>query len=142
MGDVLITYVVGDLLKSPARVLVNTVNTVGVMGKGIAKDFKTIYPEMFIQYQLLCERKQFHIGQLWLYKTRHKWILNFPTKKDWKQPSKIEYIEEGLRKFVSNLCGQRNYLHCFSYAWLWKRRIHLGPGGRDFFFISQILTMQ
>lgn len=101
MGDVLITYVVGDLLKSPARVLVNTVNTVGVMGKGIAKDFKTIYPEMFIQYQLLCERKQFHIGQLWLYKTRHKWILNFPTKKDWKQPSKIEYIEEGLRKFVS-----------------------------------------
>ncbi|BCJ87805.1 macro domain-containing protein [Effusibacillus dendaii] len=97
----MITYVVGDLLKSPARVLVNTVNTVGVMGKGIAKDFKTIYPEMFKQYQLFCENKQFNIGQLWLYRTKHKWILNFPTKKDWKHPSKIEYIEAGLQKFVN-----------------------------------------
>lgn len=95
----MITYVVGNLLQSPARVLVNTVNTVGVMGKGIAKDFKTIYPEMFRKYQQLCESKQFDIGQLWLYKTDHKWILNFPTKKDWKQPSKVEYIEAGLKKF-------------------------------------------
>jgi O-acetyl-ADP-ribose deacetylase (regulator of RNase III) len=97
----MITYVVGDLLKSPARVLVNTVNTVGAMGKGIAKDFKTIYPEMFEQYQSFCEKKQFGVGMLWLYKTKHKWVLNFPTKKDWKHPSKIEYIEEGLKKFVS-----------------------------------------
>ena len=46
----MITYVVGDLLKSPARVLVNTVNTVGAMGRGIARDFKRIYPDMFKQY--------------------------------------------------------------------------------------------
>lgn len=97
----MITYVVGDLFKSPARVLVNTVNTVGVMGKGLAKDFKTIYPEMFKQYQLLCEKGQFNVGQLWLFKTNHKWILNFPTKKNWKHPSKIEYIDAGLQKFVS-----------------------------------------
>jgi O-acetyl-ADP-ribose deacetylase (regulator of RNase III) len=97
----MITYVVGDLFKSPARAIVNTVNTVGVMGKGIAKDFKTIYPEMFQQYQFFCEKKQFQVGQLWLYKTNHKWILNFPTKKDWKHPSKLEYIEAGLEKFVS-----------------------------------------
>ncbi len=96
----MINYVACDLFTSPARVLVNTVNTVGVMGKGIAKDFKTIYPEMFKQYQELCEKKQFDVGQLWLYKTEHKWVLNFPTKKHWRQPSQPEYIEAGLRKFA------------------------------------------
>lgn len=97
----MITYVVGNLFQSPARVLVNTVNTVGVMGKGIAKDFKTIYPEMFKQYQVFCEKNMFDIGQLWMYKTPHKWVLNFPTKKHWRQPSRLEYIEAGLAKFVS-----------------------------------------
>ena len=96
----MITYVVGDLFTSPAKVLVNTVNTVGVMGKGIAKDFKRIYPEMFEQYQYFCEQGLFNVGQLWLYKTPHKWILNFPTKKHWRGKSKIDYIEDGLRKFV------------------------------------------
>jgi len=97
----MITYVVGDLFLSPARVLVNTVNTVGVMGKGIAKDFKTFYPEMFQKYQHYCEKGLFTIGQLWLYKTENKWVLNFPTKKDWKHPSKVEYIEAGLSKFAA-----------------------------------------
>ena len=96
----MITYVVCDLFRSPARVLVNTVNTVGVMGKGIAKDFKTIYPEMFAHYQEICESGSFDIGNLWLYKTTNKWILNFPTKRHWRQPSRPEYIEAGLRKFV------------------------------------------
>lgn len=102
----MITYVIGDLFQSPARVLVNTVNTVGVMGKGIAKDFKTIYPEMFTQYQELCEKNLFNIGQLWLYKTPHKWVLNFPTKKHWRQPSRLEYIEAGLKKFVESYADQ------------------------------------
>ena len=97
----MITYVVGDLFTSPAKVLVNTVNTVGVMGKGIAKDFKRIYPEMFEEYQDLCKQKMFNVGQLWLYKTPHKWILNFPTKEHWRGKSKIEYIEAGLQKFVN-----------------------------------------
>ena len=52
----MITYVACDLFQSPARVLVNTVNTVGVMGKGIAKEFKRIYPEMFREYQQICEK--------------------------------------------------------------------------------------
>ena len=96
----MITYVVCDLFRSPARVLVNTVNTVGVMGKGIAKDFKSIYPDMFRQYQRICEMGSFGIGDLWLYKTPNKWILNFPTKRHWRQPSEPNYIEDGLRKFV------------------------------------------
>ena len=97
----MITYVVCDLFTSPARTLVNTVNTVGVMGKGIAKDFKTIYPEMFARYQELCEKGQFNIGQLWLYRTPHKWVLNFPTKQHWRSPSRPEYIEAGLQKFAA-----------------------------------------
>ena len=96
----MITYVVCDLFQSPARVLVNTVNTVGVMGKGIAKDFKYIYPDMFKRYQRVCETGDLDIGNLWLYKTTNKWILNFPTKRHWRQPSHPEYIAKGLDKFV------------------------------------------
>ena len=70
------------------------------MGKGIAKEFKKIYPEMFEKYQKLCEENIFTIGKLWLYKTTNKWILNFPTKTTWRKPSKIEYIEKGLKTFV------------------------------------------
>jgi len=96
-----ITYVLTGIFQSPAKVLVNTVNTVGVMGKGIAKEFKDYYPEMFTQYQRVCERGEFQVGQLWLFKTPRKWILNFPTKRHWRQPSRPEYIEAGLAKFVN-----------------------------------------
>jgi O-acetyl-ADP-ribose deacetylase (regulator of RNase III) len=98
----MITYVRGDLFSSPAQVLVNTVNTVGVMGKGVAKEFKAIYPEMFREYQALCERGELTIGSLFLFRTSHKWILNFPTKKHWRQRSKAEFIEAGLRTFVEH----------------------------------------
>ena len=94
----MITYLSGDLFQSPAKVLVNTVNTVGVMGKGIALKFKRIYPDMFEAYRNHCERGNFQIGQLFLYKTPNKWILNFPTKKHWRTESRVEYIEAGLRK--------------------------------------------
>jgi len=97
----MLAYVVGDLFQSPAHVLVNTVNTVGVMGKGIAKKFKTIYPEMFEKYRYLCETKKLTVGKVWLYKTSNKWILNFPTKTTWRQPSQMEYIDEGLKAFVN-----------------------------------------
>ena len=97
----MLTFVRGNLFESPAKVLVNTVNTVGVMGKGIALTFKQIYPEMFKQYQLLCESKRFDVGNLWLYKTENKWILNFPTKRHWRNPSKLEYVEAGLQKFAA-----------------------------------------
>jgi len=97
----MITYVYDDLFQSPAKVLVNTVNTVGVMGKGIALDFKKIYPDMFKRYQEICEQGLLDVGKLWIYKTGNKWILNFPTKKHWRQKSKVEYIAAGLQKFVA-----------------------------------------
>lgn len=95
----MITYVAGNLFTSPAQVLVNTVNTQGVMGKGIALQFRQTFPEMFRTYQALCEKGKIDIGVLWIYKTPHKWILNFPTKKNWRNPSRTEFIETGLKKF-------------------------------------------
>lgn len=96
----MITYVTGDLFLSPAQVLVNTVNTVGVMGKGVAYEFKGIFPEMFDQYRGLCEAGKLQIGDLWLYRSPNKWILNFPTKKHWRAPSQPNYIEAGLKRFT------------------------------------------
>lgn len=98
----MILYVKGDIFQSPAQVLVNTVNTVGVMGKGIALDFKRLFPEMFEQYRQLCEDGKLQIGVLWLYKSPNKWVLNFPTKRHWREPSRVEYIEAGLSKFSAN----------------------------------------
>lgn len=95
----MITYVAGNLFTSPAQVLVNTVNTQGVMGKGIALQFKQTFPDMFKDYQDLCECGKIDIGVLWIYKTPHKWVLNFPTKKHWRNPSRVEFIETGLKKF-------------------------------------------
>jgi len=98
----MITYVRTNIFESRADVLVNTVNTVGVMGKGLAKEFKRIYPDMFKSYQKFCEEGIFTVGKLQVYKTSNKWILNFPTKANWRTPSKLEYIEQGLKKFTEN----------------------------------------
>jgi O-acetyl-ADP-ribose deacetylase (regulator of RNase III) len=97
----MIQYIKGNLFTSNAKVIVNTVNTVGVMGKGIAADFKKYYPEMFDQYKKMCDSGKFEIGYLYLYKTPNKWVLNFPTKKHWRAKSTLEYIEIGLVKLVS-----------------------------------------
>lgn len=96
----MITYVVGNLFESPAQTLVNTVNTTGAMGKGVALQFKRYFPEMFREYQQLCEDGQISIGKLFLYRTSHKLILNFPTKDSWRKASRLEYIERGLQTFV------------------------------------------
>jgi len=91
----------GTIFESSAQTLVNTINCVGVMGKGLALEFKNRYPAMFDKYKSFCDKGVFKPGVLWIYKAEDgKWILNFPTKVDWKNPSKIEYIEEGLKKFV------------------------------------------
>ena len=120
----MLIYVECNLFQSSANVLVNPVNTVGVMGKGIAKDFKRIYPEMFREYQLLCKNKQFSVGQLFLYKTSDKWILNFPTKTTWRGKSRIEYIEAGLEKFVATY--QANEITSIAFP-----QLGCGHGGLD-----------
>lgn len=96
----MLTYIEGDLFSSPAQVLVNTVNTVGVMGKGIALEFKKRYPEMFEEYKKQCDKHSLVIGKLMLWYAADHWILQFPTKEHWRNPSKLEYIEKGLMAFV------------------------------------------
>ena len=96
----MINYIEGDIFNSPAQVIVNTVNTVGVMGKGIALAFKNRYPRMFEQYKEACEKKKFQMGKLMLCREADHMILLFPTKENWRNPSKIEYIKKGLAKFV------------------------------------------
>lgn len=96
----MISYVSGDLFESPAQTLVNTVNTVGAMGKGIALQFKRFFPEMFREYQQLCDEGKLKIGVLHIYRTPHKLIVNFPTKTDWRRPSQLEYIAAGLETFA------------------------------------------
>jgi len=94
-------YIIGDIFDSPAQVIVNTVNTVGVMGKGLALSFKQRYPEMFEAYRKACEKHQLTTGKLMLWYAQDHWLLLFPTKENWRNPSKLEYIEKGLNKFVN-----------------------------------------
>lgn len=96
----MIEYIEGDIFNSPAQAIVNTVNTVGVMGKGLALSFKNRYPEMFQSYKRACDKNLLKTGKLMLFYSPDHWILLFPTKENWRYPSKHEYIEAGLVKFV------------------------------------------
>lgn len=101
----MISYLKGNLFESKAQALVNTVNTQGVMGKGIALQFKKLYPSNFKVYSEKCKSNGFNIGELIVTKdsnvsTGEKIIINFPTKTFWRAPSKYEYIEEGLDSLI------------------------------------------
>jgi O-acetyl-ADP-ribose deacetylase (regulator of RNase III) len=97
-----VTVLQGNLFSSSAQTLVNTVNCVGVMGAGVAFEFRLRYPEMFARYRELCQKREIKIGSLWLFKApSNRLVLNFPTKTNWKLPSKAEYLEAGLRKFIN-----------------------------------------
>jgi O-acetyl-ADP-ribose deacetylase (regulator of RNase III) len=96
----MINYTTGNLLEAPAEALVNTVNTVGVMGKGVALMFKEAFPENFKAYAAACKRHELKVGQVFVVERRDlmgpRWIINFPTKEHWRSPSKIQWIDEGL----------------------------------------------
>jgi len=90
----------GNIFTTQCQTIVNTVNCVGVMGAGIAYEFRLRENDMFSKYQELCKNKNLDIGILWIYRAQNFNILNFPTKYDWKFPSKKEYLERGLQKFI------------------------------------------
>ena len=93
-----VTTKIGDLLKSDAQTLVNTVNCVGVMGKGIALAFKRKFPDMFEDYERRCARGEVRLGRPYLYKGHAgPWILNFPTKDHWRAVSRLSDIVAGLK---------------------------------------------
>jgi len=96
----MIEYVSGDLLESEMQTLVNPVNTVGVMGAGLALQFAKVYPEMIGPYKALCQSGVLIPGVPWLYKSASKWVYNFPTKKHWHDLSELRFIDWGLARFV------------------------------------------
>lgn len=96
-----ISVIEGNIFTTQLQTIVNTINCVGVMGAGIALEFKLRYPEMFNKYKKLCDENLIKVGSLWLYIINDKKkVLNFPTKMHWKDPSRIEYLEKGLIKFL------------------------------------------
>ena len=101
----MIHFTKGNMMTSSADALVNTVNTVGVMGKGIALQFKEEFPRNFITYKVACSSGELTPGKLLITKElnsngEEKIIINFPTKLHWRNPSKYEYITEGLKELV------------------------------------------
>ncbi|MFX0581338.1 macro domain-containing protein [Nocardia nepalensis] len=99
-----ITETTGNLLDADTEALVNTVNTVGVMGKGIALEFRRDYPDMFEAYRNACERGDVQLGKMHVWKTgapeRPRYIINFPTKGRWRPRSNLSDIESGLTDLV------------------------------------------
>lgn len=95
-----ITEIKGNIFTTTAQTIVNTVNCVGVMGAGIALEFRLREPEMYRRYVELCKVGKLAPGILWLYKSAQPQVLNFPTKRDWKHSSRPEYLEKGLEKFA------------------------------------------
>lgn len=91
----------GNLLLAETEAIVNTVNTVGVMGKGIALMFRETFPRNYAAYATACKTGDAKVGQMFVTETREltgpKWIVNFPTKQHWRQPSRLEWIVAGLR---------------------------------------------
>jgi len=97
----------GNLLEEDAEALVNAVNCVGVMGKGIALQFKQAFPENFQQYKKACDAKEVQPGRMFTVPTgklfNPKYIINFPTKRHWRDNSKIEDIQTGLKALVAEV---------------------------------------
>lgn len=94
-------FIKGNIFDSDCTVLVNPVNCEGVMGAGLALEFRLRYPQMFARYQSLCEDHILSVGKLWIYDAQPQKVLNFPTKTKWKAPTKTAYLIAGLKKFVN-----------------------------------------
>jgi O-acetyl-ADP-ribose deacetylase (regulator of RNase III) len=106
----MIEYKNGDILKEDAEALINTVNCVGVMGRGIALQFKRAFPGNFKAYAAACKRGVVQPGQMFVYETAQltnpRYIVNFPTKRHWRGNSRMEDIESGLKALVEVICNK------------------------------------
>ncbi len=133
----MLQLVKGDILKADAEALVNTVNCVGVMGRGVALQFRKAFPENFKAYKNACDKKQLHPGTMFVYDLNRfqnpRYVVNFPTKRHWKGKSKIEDIAAGLEALVHEV-STRNV-----------RSIAIPPlgcglGGLDWTQVKQIIA--
>jgi O-acetyl-ADP-ribose deacetylase (regulator of RNase III) len=136
----MIHYTKGNILDSHAQALVNTVNTVGVMGKGIALQFKKAFPNNFKAYENACKRKEIAIGKLLVTKDSNlssgeKIIINFPTKKDWRKSSEYTFIEEGLNDF-------RRIIETYQIKSVALPPLGAGNGGLEWEKVKEILERE
>ncbi|MFT3868900.1 MAG: macro domain-containing protein [Nibricoccus sp.] len=104
----MIELVQGDLLAARTEALVNAVNTVGIMGKGIALQFRNRFPEMFVAYETACRSGLVQSGKMHVFDrgescTSARWIINFPTKKHWRDASRLSDVETGLVDLVATV---------------------------------------
>jgi len=103
----MIEFRTGDILLADAEALVNTVNCVGIMGRGLALQFKTAFPKNFKAYEAACACEEVRPGRMFVFATGYplnpKYIVNFPTKRHWRDKSRIEDIEDGLRALVEEV---------------------------------------
>ena len=107
----MITYKTGDILTEDVEAVVNTVNCVGIMGRGIALQFKNVFPENFRAYAAACKQELVQPGRMFIYDTGEltnpKYVINFPTKRHWRGKSRMEDIESGLVTLASDIRERR-----------------------------------
>lgn len=97
-----------NIFDSDCDAIINTINCVGVMGGGLAAKFRARYPAMNDSYQEACARGKVEVGKMWHWwePDEQRWLINFPTKDDWRDPSELKYVEDGLidlRKVCADL---------------------------------------
>jgi O-acetyl-ADP-ribose deacetylase (regulator of RNase III) len=120
-------------MTSTSQTVVNTVNTVGVMGKGLAAAFKERFPPMFEDYKRHCNENEFKPGSSWLWKGDEQWVLNFATKKHWRNPSKLQYVHDGLDEF-------RQKFEQFGIREIAFPRLGCGNGGLDWDIVRPLMV--
>jgi O-acetyl-ADP-ribose deacetylase (regulator of RNase III) len=125
----------GDLITADVDALVNTVNTVGVMGKGLALQIKKAFPDVFTEYSRACRQGTLTIGRVQVVRRSAppSFVINFPTKQHWRQPAKLEYIESGL----TDLVPQVRELHIGSIA---IPPLGCGLGGLDWSDVKPLIV--
>ena len=124
----MIEFTRGNLLEAKVDALVNTVNTVGVMGKGVALMFKEAFPQNFKAYEAACKKREVKVGRMFVTATNAligpKWIVNFPTKEHWRAGSKMEWIESGLADLKRVIVEKKILVYCDTSTRKWQ----WGPG--------------
>jgi len=135
----MITFLSGNLLQSNAYALVNTVNTVGVMGKGIALQFKNEFPHNYTIYRNACLKHELKVGSLLTVKDTslllgERLIINFPTKTHWRLPSEFSYIEQGLNALVLFITNEK-------IATIALPALGCGNGGLDWPTVKQMICL-
>jgi len=130
----MIEFVQGDIFDKEVDIRINTVNCVGVMGAGVALAFKQRYPEMFKDYQSACKSGLVRPGVMHIWRSLEgDWIINFPTKRDWKEPSRYEDIDSGLDDL-------RQYLNSVGPVTVALPALGCGHGGLDWNRVSDMIS--